>query len=267
MDILSHTFSGLAIGTVAAQFTKVGKKHQLQTILFCGLAAFLPDLDVISAWCGFDDSIGQIFSLNERGVEIYHKKHWYSHHALFHSLLMSLVFTVSVVAFQFKRIIKSCGGMQSLLQLTLLAGSVLLSYHAHLWEDMITPFFTWGGVAYLFPSEAYWGGKGYVWWWNNYDLFLIIFSAFVAGTLILFLSWRLKRALKLLALGVLMLAITLFGYQVLQRDFDFQYYGFKGHHVVWTEYETKSKMIQKEILGEKLYNLMEWIDNALPIWF
>ena len=60
----------------------------------------------------------------------------------------------------------------------------LISYLIHVFEDMPTPSFVWGGVAFLFPSENYWGGKGYIWWWNNYDLFLIIISVFFLNVLI-----------------------------------------------------------------------------------
>ncbi len=41
----------------------------------------------------------------------------------------------------------------------------------------------------------------------------------------------------------------------------------REHSKVFWEYEKKSKEIQKEILGEKLYFIMEKFDNHVPLWF
>lgn len=267
MDILSHTFSGLAIGACATQFAVLGKRNQIKIIILSGLAGFLPDLDVVSMWSGFDSFIGKWFDLKELGKEIYHKKYWYSHHGFLHSLLSSLLFTLVVASFQFKKLIKRMHVTASLKKSIPLAISVFLSYNIHLWEDMITPYFTWGGVAYVFPINSYWGGKGFVWWWNNYDLFLIIFLTFIFGMVALLFSWLLRKKLRNVVVIILFFSVLLFCNQVSNRSFDFQYHGFSEHHEVWQNYELQSKKLQKEILGDHLYEVMEWFDNQLPIWF
>ena len=50
MDILSHTFSGMAIGTVAMQFCKGGFREKATVLFFSTLGGFIPDLDAISYW-------------------------------------------------------------------------------------------------------------------------------------------------------------------------------------------------------------------------
>lgn len=265
MDILSHTFSGIAIGTTAIHFNKKGFKNNLGLILVCGLAAFFPDLDAITYWSKFDETIGEFLNLEERGVDLYHQKRWFSHHALFHSLTMaicfSLIFVMGLKLFKgitFSKVFKTYN-------IELFA--VLIAYLVHLFEDMPTPDFVWGGVAFLFPSENYWGGKGYIWWWNNYDLLLIIIGAAFSNVLIKLMGVLLKLNTKRLALGVLFLAFSLYIKQMINRPYDFNYSGMNGHHQVWIKNEAKSKEIQKEILGEGLFGIMEKLDNSIPFWF
>ena len=99
MDILSHTLSGVAIGATAIHFNNKGFKFNAGLILVCGFAAFFPDLDVITYWSGFDETIGDWFSLEEKGKTLYHQKRWFSHHGLFHSFLMAILFTVVISLF------------------------------------------------------------------------------------------------------------------------------------------------------------------------
>lgn len=73
VDILSHTLSGLAIGTVVASFGK-GFRQKSLILLTASLGAALPDLDAISMWPGFDRSIGSWFGLPLSGPEIYSSK-------------------------------------------------------------------------------------------------------------------------------------------------------------------------------------------------
>lgn len=267
MDILSHTFSGLAIGATAIHFTKVkGFKHNSFVVLICGLAAFFPDLDALSYWSGFDSSIGKWLNLKDSGFSIYHQKQWFSHHALFHSLLMAIIF---VTVFFLVRLMGAKGNKvkTEFYQNRVLYLAVFSSYLIHLLEDMPTPDFVWGGVAFLFPSENYWGGKGYIWWWNNYDLFLIIFSVFVLNLSVRIISVYLSFKTKRLAGIFLLIGVSMYLRQMITRPYDFNYSGMKGHHAVWQKNEGKSKEIQKEILGEKVYGIMEAIDNEIPFWF
>lgn len=65
----------------------------------------------------------------------------------------------------------------------------------HLLEDMPTPDNIWGGVRIFFPFEVYIGGWNYIWWWNNYDLFLIILLTAILAIILLYIphSFRFKK--------------------------------------------------------------------------
>jgi len=52
--------------------------------------------------------------------------------------------------------------------------------------------------------------------------------------------------------------------QINTRKFDFSYTGYAKHY---TAYEKKSKELQKEILGDRLYRLMLAFDNKLKLNF
>ena len=266
MDILSHTFSGLAIGATAIHFSNKDIKHKFLIVLVSGVAAFFPDLDVISYWSGFDSSIGEWFNLKDLGVNIYHQKRWYSHHGLFHSLFMAIVFCFFCVLISlffngwttFKNRFRANIPFYS---------SVFLAYLVHLFEDMPTPDFVWGGVAFMFPSMNYWGGTGHIWWWNNYDLFLIITFTFLMLLILGLIGKILKKSMKWIALSVFLTATGAYLYQITNRKYDFNYTGFSEHHAKWHQNEEQSKKIQMEILGKDLYTIIERFDNSLPIWF
>ena len=53
-------------------------------------------------------------------------------------------------------------------------------------------------------------------------------------------------------------------YQIKNRDTDFNYI---GHTPDYHIYEEKSKKIQKDILGEYLYNIMDKLDKKIPLYF
>jgi hypothetical protein len=53
-------------------------------------------------------------------------------------------------------------------------------------------------------------------------------------------------------------------FQIFSRPVDFNYKGFTDE---FNKYELKSKEIQKEILGDGLYDIMEKIDNKIPFNF
>tara|TARA_B110000459_G_scaffold172091_1_gene193273 strand:+ start:1986 stop:2786 length:801 start_codon:yes stop_codon:yes gene_type:complete len=266
MDIISHTFSGLAVGAALMPFSKKGLKSKLTILLLSGFAGFLPDVDAISYWSGFDSTFGNWFNLDFSGVKIYHDKRWFSHHGLFHSLLMAfilcgVIFLVSYL-FHLKKMKQIVWREEMLVSI-----SVFVAFNAHLLEDMITPEFVWDGVAYLFPSDDYWGGTGEIWWWNNYDLFLIIFLTFVLNVLasVTFKVFSLKW--KWTGVGVFCIGAFLFIYQLKTRPVNFQYKGYSEHHEVWQTNERLSKAIQRQILGNDLYEFMEKIDNEIPFWF
>jgi inner membrane protein len=266
MDILSHTFSGMAIGTVAMQFCKGGFKEKSKVLLFSTLGGFIPDLDALSYWSGFDATIGNFFNLDKSGTEIYHSKVWYAHHAFNHSLLAAVLysFIIYLVFIFFNR------DKKSMLLLNLKA-PVLLGFFCgfmiHIFEDMPTPEFAWGGVALLFPSTNYTGGFGNIWWWNNYDLFLIIISVVFLNIIISVIGKSMKKNVKKVCLLIFILGTLTYFFQMNTRRFDFKYIGFTEHINVRSTYEKESKLIQKEILGDYLFKIMTDFDNYLPFYF
>ncbi|MBL55968.1 MAG: hypothetical protein CMP61_02155 [Flavobacteriales bacterium] len=267
MDILSHTFSGLAIGATALHFSKKKVSYKMFLLFSCGFAAFFPDLDVITQWSGFDTTFGNWFDLKEKGSLIYHQKRWFSHHALFHSLPMAILFT-GILSLYF-RLRRRVSWRSVWRENKLFFAAVFSAYLVHLFEDMPTPTFVWGGVAFLFPSEQYWGGKGYIWWWNNYDLFLIIISIFVLNISLTGLTlFRIRNVVtQSIASIILIIGVGLFNYQMLHRGYSFNYSGMSEHHQVWQMNEAKSLELQKEILGDELYEIMIKIDHSIPFWF
>ena len=53
-------------------------------------------------------------------------------------------------------------------------------------------------------------------------------------------------------------------YQIKSRPVDFNYV---GHTVEYYNLERKSKIVQKEILGNYLYEIMVKLDNKIPLNF
>ena len=103
MDILSHTLSGIAIGTVVATFSNKTWKQKASILLAGGFGGCLPDFDAISLWSKFDSTIGRLLNLTHSGNEIYFGKLWYSHHAALHSILapifLVLLFSIVLIVF------------------------------------------------------------------------------------------------------------------------------------------------------------------------
>lgn len=266
MDILSHTFSGMAVGTVAMQFCKGGLKEKSIVLFFSTLGGFIPDLDAFSMWSGFDSTVGSFFNLSKSGNQIYHSKLWFSHHAFNHSLLAATLYSciVSLVVVLINRSLKITEILKSKTPLIL---GFFFGFMIHVLEDMPTPEFTWGGVALLFPSTNYSGGTGYIWWWNNYDLFLIIISVVFLNITTSLIGRLIKVRIHKVCILIFGLGLSTYLYQMNTRQFDFQYEGFKEHRNIWSTYEKESKNIQKEILGEYLFGIMTDFDNLLPFYF
>lgn len=266
MDILTHTLSGLAIGTVVSSFSNRGFKHKLKIVLVSGLAGALPDLDAISLWSGFDSCIGNFFNLSSSGKEIYSGKMWYSHHAFLHSLSAAFLIAsfIGLAHYFLDRNLNEIRFTDSLKKNHLLLIGVILGYTIHLIEDMPTPASTWGGVNFLWPSNVYVGGTGNIWWWNNYDIFLIVVSVILLNLLLTSIRKFIRFTLGWFTTGVFMAGFVLALVQIKSRDFDFAY---SGHAPRYQEYEAISKQLQRDILGDRMYLLMENFDNKLSIYF
>ncbi|NME71745.1 metal-dependent hydrolase [Flammeovirga aprica] len=269
MDILTHTLSGVAVGTVVSSFEKRGWTYKLKIILLSGFAGALPDLDAISLWRGFDSTIGVFFNLEQSGRVIYSAKYWYSHHAFLHSLTagVMLMTFVGLISYFFNtkvREVKYKNLFSSFNQMRLSLIGFLFGFMIHLLEDMPTPSSSWGGVNLFWPSKMYIGGTGHIWWWNNYDIFLIVVSVIVINLLLHLLQNVVKFDLKSLTVIVFMIGFASSIYQMNTRGFDFAYTGSTNKY---HQYEAKSKEIQKEILGDKVYKMMESFDNKLRFYF
>ncbi len=266
MDILSHTFTGIAVGTVVATISKSSWKRKGLIILIGGLGGALPDLDAISLWSHFDTTIGSFFGLKHAGQEIYFGKFWYSHHAAFHSVLAPIL--LILFFFLTKGLIKRSFNMpekkKKFFSINYGIIAFFFGFLFHLFEDMPTPASVWGGVNFFFPSANYVGGFGKIWWWNNYDLFLIIILVIVLNLSINLLPARLYKLKVRTCISVFSIGLVLFLTQIHTRPFDFSY---KGHAVDYAKYERVSKNIQREILGDTIYEWMRDIDAQIPWYF
>lgn len=260
MDILTHTLSGMAVGTVMASYSSRSWKHKLAIVSFAGLGGALPDIDAISMSSRFDGTLGKLFQLEHTGRVIYSAKFWYSHHAFMHSLLAALLFAILIgAAFWFVRrkhtSLPRTFSLQKFLLLGFVAGFVI-----HLLQDMITPASSWGGVRLFFPAEVYIGGTGDIWWWNNYNLFLTVVAVLAVNSILLFIPQNKKRKIWRASTTLFLIGSVCFFVQLKSIDYDFN----SGQYA---DCEQKSKDIQREILGESIYKNMEKLDNSLKIHF
>lgn len=265
MDIISHTLTGVALSTTLLPFSRSKLKSKLAIVIAGGTGGLLPDIDAISLWSKFDGTIGMFLHLSYSGKEIYFSKLWYSHHGFLHSIAAGLLLTILiglVISFRsgkisYKQIVSS---QTKLLVLC----SLLLGFVFHLLEDMLTPSSVWGGVRLFWPSSVYIGGTGQIWWWNNYDIFLIICSVLLINLMIVFLPIVKGKTWFYLPAVIFVLGFMLSVKQIKTRSVDFSYTGFTRQ---FTEYEKKSKEVQKEILGKRIYELMNGLDNKIPFNF
>ncbi|MBC7485615.1 MAG: hypothetical protein H7282_02550 [Cytophagaceae bacterium] len=129
---------------------------------------------------------------------------------------------------------------------------------------MPTPSCVWGGVDFFWPGKTYFGGTGDIWWWNNYDIFLIIVTVILINLLVLPASQWLKQKTSKIAIAVFTLGFICCFIQIKTRGFDFNY---TGHQVDYDRYEEKSKEIQRDLLGEKLYGFMTKFDRKVKVDF
>jgi len=266
MDIISHTLTGFAVGTVVAIISDKDWKKRF-SIMFAGaLGGVLPDFDAISMWSKFDNTIGAFFNLKHSGQEIYFGKFWYSHHAAFHSLLAPIILIMIFILLSsiIRRKFKKIDIIENISQKRYVFLAFFLGFSFHLLEDMPTPSSHWGGVNFFFPSTEYIGGFGKVWWWNNYDLFLIIFTTVTLNFLISFLPKFIYKLKVISSISIFIIAIFIGLYQINTRGIEFSYAKKKYNH---NGFELKSLEIQKDILGEKLFNIMLKIDKTVKVNF
>ncbi|MDR1172309.1 MAG: metal-dependent hydrolase [Bacteroidales bacterium] len=268
MDILTHIISGVAASSVVAASTK--SKIPAPRILAVGaLGGAFPDIDAISLWSKFDSTIGKWFGLTHTGKEIYFGKFWYSHHGFFHSIAAAIMigFLLGCLAYlyhwlqwqrqrdPFTRFFKT----NSTLYLIFVLGCL-----AHVAGDLITPASVWGGVRLFCPHAGYAGGQGSVWWWNNYDIFLIIATGTLLNILLIVVAKHIRFRTGVISFLVALLILAGVWRQAAARQTD---YAYTGHTGQYQQLEQKSRKEQQRILGPKLYRIMERFDNWLIINF
>ena len=265
MDIISHTLTGVALGTVTATVSNKNWKKKALLIFLGGLGGALPDFDAISLWSKFDKTFGILLNLKHSGKEIYFGKFWYSHHAALHSVLAPIIFILFfIILIALRKRFQITDILESLKNVKLFFIAFFTGFIFHLLEDMPTPASVWGGVNLFYPSSKYIGGFGKIWWWNNYDLVLIIITVIFINLLLncfpkQYHTYKSKASITVFSIGCF-----IFLYQINTRTIDFSY---TGHTTKYAQFEKQSKQIQKEILGEKLFNIMTTIDNKISLNF
>lgn len=266
MDILTHTLTGAAAGTVAASLSGGSGRRQAGIVLLSALGGALPDVDAISLWSRFDATLGQWLNLKHSGHTIYFSTFWYSHHGFMHSLAAALLFTLAGLAASYLQHwrTEACTGLVGSLQYNAWpAGGFAGGYILAILQDMPTPSGIWGGVRFWWPAETYSGGTGTIWWWNNYDLFLIV-TAVVILNILLLLVLHQKPAKRIVPALVMLAGAGLFLYQIHGREIDFNYHEYRPNPV---QLEQKSLKQQQELLAPHLYTSMRRFDEKLPIAF
>jgi hypothetical protein len=267
MDILTHIGSGIAGATVIAAFVNKQSIKRLKVLAAGAIGGAFPDIDAISMWSRFDSTFGRLLGLSHTGKVIYGEKFWYSHHAFFHSIFAALLIALllGVLSYCIHRIRHKKAGYTFAVHCKSnfpLIIAFIAGYLLHLFGDMPTPASVWGGVNLFCPDSTYIGGTGKIWWWNNYDLFLLLVLCIVINVGILFI---LKQPVQRVA--VILVAVFTFVFieiQINTRQYD---YAYSGNSSRYYEMEQHSKAEQKRILGKRLYRSMEWLDNHLPIHF
>jgi hypothetical protein len=267
MDILTHALSGTAMAACAMNYVPAGPLRKFKIIVAGTTGGIFPDLDAISLWSRFDGTFGKLFGLEHAGKVIYGSKFWYSHHAFFHSVAGSIIFGLMAVLLLYllKRLANREMTFHKFCRDHIIYFAVfVLGFWAHLAGDLPTPASVWGGIDLLWPSEDYAGGYGKIWWWNNYDIFLLIVCCVVLNLAIPAISGYIRKKAKVFTSCVLIVAISLILFQINSRHYD---YAYSGNTSEYAEFEQNSKEEQQRILGKKLYRCMERFDNLLKFYF
>ena len=232
------------------------------------LASMFPDMDAISLSSRFDRTFGRLLGLEHSGRVIYSSKFWYSHHAFLHSMVASVLFAclfISGILLAHRLRASSAQSLSSYFRKNIaLWLAFVLGYWMHLAGDLPTPGSVWGGINLLWPAKSYVGGFGKIWWWNNYDIFLIVFAALLANSVMLTIStWR-KRSAMLFCSIVVLLSLIAVCIQINSRHTD---YAYSGNTPNYEAFESQSKKEQDRILGHRLYGAMSRLDGWVRVNF
>jgi inner membrane protein len=268
MDILTHTLSGAAAASAIAAFSSRSLKGKFLIIFFGAAGAMLPDLDAVTRWPGFDAVIGKTLGLSQTGRSIYFGQHWYSHHNFMHSLAAAAIFTLAaaLIGYIYCRLRSRCRSASAFIPgASGFLLSFLFGYVMHLLGDLPTPDTVWNGIRLFWPLTTPVGGFGYIWWWNNYDIFLIFLASGTLNTVLIAANRFIKKRLLNPVPTVIflcMICATLF--QVTHRPTSFASAGNPANHA---DKEHQSLAAQRDILGKRLYGIMNALDRKIPIPF
>jgi hypothetical protein len=224
--------------------------------------ALFADIDSLSVW-PWERWLGFPLFDPDAAAQVYASHRWYAHQAFSHSLLGMFLITLSFW-------VASSGLHSRLFHRAPRFGSSFaylapywagwgIGYVLHLAEDLFTPAGPWGGIALAFPSDQYIGGWGWVWWWNNYDIQLILLAAFAVHALMIFWSPVGKKGVRLFPVFVMLLASTWIGLQIHRRHYDFNRLNFTAN-------EQFSHRFAQDALGENLYQAFYALDRKVSGW-
>lgn len=268
MDILTHTLSGMvAASAIAALSKKTLLKKAL--IISCGaIGAVLPDIDAITRWSRFDTTIGPFLNVTQSGRAIYFSDLWYSHHHFFHSLAAGVVWTIllGLSAYIIHCIIsKNRSKPPFIKSAQSYLWAFFIGFCTHLAGDLPTPGNTWHGIRLFWPLNITVGGTGHIWWWNNYDVFLLfVIGCSVSFLSIVFYAIVKKNFLRWLPVWFSLVVFAAAFFQITHRPFRFADSRIGPSHA---EKEEQSLTIQQTILGNTLYQRMVCLDHRLKFPF
>lgn len=250
----------MAAGTVCASLSRRSFAQKMLIVLTGTVAGALPDLDVISLWSGFDDSIGAWMGIEHSGRDIYFGKYWYSHHAITHSLFASVVCSLVLGLLM---LLRQSNRLKFAWVYPL---TFFFGYQMHLWGDTPTPGSVWEGIMYWFPSSEYLGGWGLTWWWNNYDIFLWLSLCIVINWLVALVRiWVKQPLLKWLPSLVFVVCVGMCVHNLLDRGDSFNYVDYE--RAKFRDFEQRSLDKQREILGDRLFHMMRKFDESVNLNF
>lgn len=258
MDIVSHVISGAVAGAALALLLLPRHPRVGSLPLVGALGAFVPDLDAASRAPGFDATIGRWLGL-PAGRVIYAGSWWYSHHHFLHSLAAGLL-GAAVAAW----LARSADPRRDPGHLHV-GAAFLLGFCAHLAGDLPTPGSVWSGIQAFWPLSVMVGGWGWTWWWNNYDLFLVLLAMLGGLGGLLGVRDRIPAAVTRAATVVLLLGgLVVLLYQASSRTTD---YAYEGDTPRYAELEDASLREQRRILGDGPFSFLATVDRVLPVSF
>lgn len=263
MDVITQTLGGLCVASGIAGMCRCRPAQRVKIILMGAIGGAFPDLDTMTIWPSFDQTLGKWLGV-ENSVDLYFGHEWLSHQGFFHSLLGAILFTLLlwyVSGWLYAKGMRQAPSIPS--AMGYLAPYFLAfssAYVLHLIGDLFTPAGPWGGIRLFYPLDVYVGGLGTVWWWNNYDIVLILVLGLIINIGCLLTFSMLSTAGKYAPIAIFTSCVLLCGYQFSNRNFDFNQPGY-------TPREAASHHIQTQILAPDVYHFMVKVDHELPVYF